>query len=90
MEGNVMLSHDNIGGKLEKIGTPEAAPPGDNFHIRIKPSAVFTRDLSLAIGQLRAAHAQLVAGTVANQKEFADRMIAPQIERIDKVLRRLA
>lgn len=98
-----MITHDNIGGKLDKKIDPAApgesfrtkldkidpapAPPGDNF--RIKPSAVFTRDLSLAVAQLRHAYAQLSAGAVVDQKEFADGLISPQITRIENVLRRL-
>ena len=95
-----MLTADNIGGKLDKPAAPgesfrkkldernKAAPPGDNF--RIKPSTIWTRDLSLAVAQLRGAHAQLAAGTVTDQKEFADGLISPQIERIENMLRRLA
>jgi hypothetical protein len=94
-----MITHDNIGGKLEKPAASgesfrtkltkenEQAPPGDNF--RIKPSVIFTRELTLAVAQLRHAYAQLAAGTVKDQKEFADGLISPQIERIEKVLRRL-
>ena len=95
-----MISSDNIGGKLDKTPASSGesfrtkldernkqAPPGDNF--RIKPSVVFTRELSFAIAQLRHAYAQLAAGEVKNQKEFADGLISPQIERIEKVLRRL-
>ena len=80
-----MITNDNIGGKLD---TPDKAPAGDNF--RVKPSVVFTRELTFAVAQLRHAYAQLAAGTVVNQKEFADELISPQIERIEKVLRRLA
>jgi hypothetical protein len=96
-----MISSDNIGGKLDKTPAPsgsfrtkldennkEAAPRGDNF--RTKPSAIWTRDLSLAVASLRHAYAQLAAGTVVNQKEFADGLISPQIERIENILRRLA
>jgi hypothetical protein len=98
-----MLTSDNIGGKLDKKDGPapsgesfrtkfdkkEApAPRGDNF--RIKPSTIWTRDLSLAVAQLRAAHARLALGAVTDQKEFADELISPQIERIEKILRRLA
>lgn len=96
-----MISSDNIGGKLDKKAAPPAenfrteldernkqAPPGDNF--RIKPSVVFTRDLSLAVASLRHAYAQLAAGTVVDQKEFAEGLISPQIARIENVLRRLA
>jgi hypothetical protein len=94
-----MLTADNIGGKLDKPAAPESfrtkldesnkqAPPGDNF--RTKPSVVWTRDLSLAVASLRHAYAQLAAGTVKDQKEFADGLISPQIERIENILRRLA
>lgn len=93
-----MITHDNIGGKLdkptesfrEKLDKIAPAPvgPGDNF--RIKPSAIFTRDLSLAVAQLRDAYEQLAIGSVLDQKEFADGVIAPQIERIEATLRRLA
>ena len=95
-----MLSSDNIGGKLDKPAAsgenfrakldkiePKPAPPGDNF--RIKPSVVFTRELSLAVASLRHAYAQLAAGAVKDQKEFADGLISPQITRIENVLRRL-
>ena len=82
-----MLSKDNIGGRLDTTET-KALPPPDNF--RVKPSLVFTRELTFAVAQLRHAYAQLAAGTVVNQQEFADGLIAPQIERIEKVLRRLA
>ena len=95
-----MISSDNIGGKLDKKPAPsgesfrtkfdkkdEPAPSGDKFHI--KPSVVFTRDLSLAVASLRHAYAQLSAGTVKDQKEFADGLISPQIARIETVLRRL-
>jgi hypothetical protein len=96
-----MLTSDNIGGKLDKTPAPasenfrtkfdkkeEPAPRGDNF--RIKPSTIWTRDLSLAVSQLRAAHAQLSLEAVTDQREFADSFISPQIERIEKILRRLA
>ena len=95
-----MITHDNIGGKLDKKPVPsgdsfrtkldkenEAAPLGDNVHV--KPSVVFTRDLSLAVAQLRHAYAQLSAGAVVDQKEFADGLISPQITRIENILRRL-
>ena len=95
-----MLTHDNIGGKLDKTPASSGesfrtkldesnkqAPPGDNF--RIKPSVVFTRDLSLAVASLRHAYAQLAAGAVKDQKEFADGLISPQIARIETVLWRL-
>ena len=95
-----MLSSDNIGGKLDKPAAsgenfrakldkiePKPAPPGDNF--RIKPSVVFTRELSLAVASLRHAYAQLAAGAVKDQKEFADGLLSPQITRIENVLRRL-
>jgi hypothetical protein len=59
-----------------------------NFHI--KPSIIFTRDLTLAVAQLRHAYAQLAAGTVVDQKKFADGLISPQIERIENMLRRFA
>lgn len=95
-----MISSDNIGGKLDKPAAPgnsfrtkldernKQAPPGDNF--RIKPSVIWTRDLSLAVASLRHAYAQLAAGTVVDQKEFAEGLISPQIARIENVLRRLA
>ena len=47
-----MLSKDNIGGKLD---TTETLPPPDNF--RVKPSLVFTRELTFAVAQLRHAYA---------------------------------
>ena len=96
-----MISSDNIGGKLDKTLAPSGdsfrtkldernkqAQPGDSF--RTKPSTIWTRDLWLAVAQLRQAYAQLAAGEVTNQKEFADRLISPQIERIENMLRRLA
>lgn len=98
-----MTSSDNIGGKLDKKKN-EPAASGDSFRTkldernkraplggnsRIKPSVIWTRDLSLAVAQLRAAYAQLAAGTVTDQKEFADSLISPQIERIENMLRRL-
>jgi hypothetical protein len=95
-----MITSDNIGGKLDKTPAPSGgtfrtkldeenkpAPSGDKFHV--KPSVVFTRELSFAIAQLRQAYAQLAAGEVKNQKEFADGLISPQIARIETVLRRL-
>lgn len=73
--------------KLEPI--EKAAPgPGDKFHI--KPSVEFARELTFAVAQLRHAYAQLAAGAVGDQKEFADGLISPQIARIETVLRRLA
>jgi hypothetical protein len=81
------ITSDNIGGKLDKTAG-EPAPPGDGF--KVKPSVMFTRELSFAAAQLRHAYMQLAAGTVVNQKEFAEGLISPQIERIEKVLRRLA
>ena len=95
-----MISSDNIGGKLDKPAAPgnsfrtkldernKQAPPGDNF--RIKPSVIWTRDLSLAVASLRHAYAQLAAGSVVDQKEVAEGLISPQIARIENVLRRLA
>lgn len=68
---------------------PEKAADGaDKFHV--KPSVEFTRELSFAVAQLRRAYANLKVGAVADQSEFADSLIAPQIERIEKVLRRLS
>jgi hypothetical protein len=97
-----MITYDDIGGKLDKTPAPSGenfrgkldkiadapAPPGDNF--RVKPSVIFTQELTLAIAQLRHAYAQLAAGTVVDQKEFAEGLISPQIARIENVLRRLA
>jgi len=72
---------------LEEIA--KAPPgPGDEFHI--KPSVEFARELTFAVAQLRHAYANLAAGKVVDQKEFADGLISPQIARIEKVLRRLA
>lgn len=95
-----MISSDNIGGKLDKKPAPsgdsfrtkfdkkdEPAPPGDN--LRIKPSTIWTRDLTLAVAQLRRAYDLLADGVVIDQKGFADDLISPQIERIENVLRRL-
>jgi len=62
--------------------------PGDQFHV--KPSIEFARELTFAVAALRHAYANLAAGEVTNQKEFADGLISPQIARIEKVLRRLA
>lgn len=68
----------------------EKAPPGPGDEFRIKPSVEFARELTFAVANLRHAYANLAAGKVGDQKEFADGLIAPQIERIEKVLRRLA
>ena len=84
-----MITSDNIGGKLDpKKDESPPAPAGDNF--RVKPSVEWTRELNFAVADLRHAYAQLIAGRVVDQTSFADGLIAPQIERIEKVLRRLA
>ncbi len=64
------------------------ARKADNLHE--KPSLVLVRDLTGAVAQLRHAYKQLNDGTVINQQEFASGLIAPQIERIEKVIRRLS
>jgi hypothetical protein len=62
--------------------------PGDQFHI--KPSVEFARELTFAVASLRHAYIQLAANRVVDQQSFADGLIAPQIVRIEKVIRRLA
>jgi hypothetical protein len=79
-----MINNDNIGGKLDN----PAPPSPDNF--RVKPSTVIVRELTFAVAQLRHAYIQLAAGTVVNQKEFADGLVSPQIATIEKIIRRLA
>ena len=78
---------ETIVGALKDIAK---APPGPDDKFHIKPSVEFVRELTFAVAQLRHAYANLAAGTVVNQKEFADGLISPQIARIEKVLRRLA
>lgn len=41
-------------------------------------------DLDFAMAQLRHAYKQLKAGTVKNQAEFADGLIAPQIKTLER------
>jgi hypothetical protein len=81
-----MITSDNIGGKLDG----EKADPGDDFGHYRKPSLMMAAELTGAVAQLRHAYAQLAAGGVINQKEFADGLISPQIATIEKVIRRLA
>lgn len=69
-----------------KLDTP--APDGDEF--KIKPSVAFVRELTFAVAQLRHAYVQLCEGVVGDPKEFADGLIAPQIARIETVIRRLS
>jgi hypothetical protein len=64
------------------------APAPDDFKLG-RPSQELARDLTTCVAQLRHAYAQLNAGTVLNQPEFARGLIAPQIEKIEKVLRRI-
>lgn len=42
------------------------------------------RRLDGVIAQLRHAYMQLAAGTVRNQKQFADGLIAPQIRELER------
>lgn len=65
------------------------APPGDDFNTKIRPSHQIARDLTSAAAQLRHGYTSLMAGTVSDQREFATGLIAPQIECIEKVLRRI-
>lgn len=44
------------------------------------------RELLLATAQLRHAYAQLAAGTVRDQKRFADGLIAPAIRKLEELL----
>ena len=43
-------------------------------------------ELMLILAQLRHAYAQLKAGTVVKQPDFADGLIAPQIRKIEELL----
>lgn len=42
-------------------------------------------EIRMALSQLRHAYAQLSAGVVKDQKQFADGLIAPQIRRLERV-----
>lgn len=44
------------------------------------------RNAETALAQLRHAYMQLAAGTVKDQKQFADGLIAPQIRALEKIL----
>lgn len=43
-------------------------------------------EIETALGQLRHAYAQLLAGSVRDQVQFAKGLIGPQIERIERVV----
>lgn len=47
--------------------------------------AIAERQLPYVLAQLRHAYAQLAAGAVKDQKQFADGLIAPQIKAIEKI-----
>lgn len=46
-------------------------------------------ELEAIAAQLRHAYAQLAAGTVVRQQEFANGLISPQIQRLERLARRL-
>jgi hypothetical protein len=83
----VEVTNADVVKALKEIAKADPGP-GDQFHV--KPSVEFARELTFAVAQLRHAYANLAAGTVVDQKEFADGLISPQIARIEKMLRRLA
>lgn len=43
------------------------------------------RELDGVLAQLRHAYMQLAAGTVRDQKQFADGLIAPQIRALERI-----
>lgn len=44
------------------------------------------KELQFATAQLRAAYTALMEGRVTDQKQFAEGLIAPQIERLERFL----
>ena len=50
-------------------------------------AAVIVRRLTFAVAQLRHAYTHLKVRSVTQQEEFADGLIAPQIECIEKIIR---
>jgi hypothetical protein len=49
-----------------------------------RSSSVMEMELRHVLAQLRHAYAQLAAGTVKDQKQFANGLISPQIKRLEK------
>jgi hypothetical protein len=47
------------------------------------------KELELSVAQLRHAYAQLKAGRVARQEEFADGLIGREVRRLERVLQEL-
>jgi hypothetical protein len=49
-----------------------------------------TAELPFIIAQLRHAYMQLAAGTVRDQKQFAEGLLAPEIRRLESIMEREA